>query len=434
MLPPRLTFQIAAICITIFWCFAWVLSIKKSNKTIAHITHLQSGSTNRPTLASVTNTIPKLDIDEATTDPVWDILNTTLGFQKIYAISMPHRTDKRDYLTLIGLVSNLDIDIVDGVNGSEIHPKALPAVWEATQRIQRNVPNISQFWKGTEATGDYGCWRAHLNIYQHMLQNSIHTALVLEDDVDWDIFLRAQMIEFARGVRTLQNATMPLQSPYGDNWDVLALGHTGANNKPNKVQRYWVVDNDPTVIAETRRTWSRKPNLNASSLSGNYSRIVMEISKFTATTAYGISLRGAARLLYDQSLLPNANAIDMAMLALCGKDIYESPFCYGAYPMLFGRYRAIGPQDKDSDRRAISNDAKLGSGGFQESKDRLTPKSEFTVFPVSLNLGKLLRGESVVASVDPTTDLMGEVDLRNVVIPRGSEVVVGPREYVRDGS
>lgn len=41
---------------------------------------------------------------------------------------MPHRIDKKDYLSLMAMVSDLDIEFIDGVNGSEIHPKALPAV------------------------------------------------------------------------------------------------------------------------------------------------------------------------------------------------------------------------------------------------------------------------------------------------------------------
>lgn len=41
---------------------------------------------------------------------------------------MAHRPDKRDYLALMGLVSHLDIEFVDGVNASLMHPKAFPAV------------------------------------------------------------------------------------------------------------------------------------------------------------------------------------------------------------------------------------------------------------------------------------------------------------------
>lgn len=278
--------------------------------------------------------------------------------------------------------------------------------------------------------GDYGCWRAHLNVYQHMLQNRIQTALVIEDDADWDVMLRPQMVEFARGVRAIQDATLPMHSPYGDNWDLLAVGHTGANNKPNKDQKYWLTPDDPTVIAESRRTWGRKPDFSAKQLGGEHTRVIMEVNKLTGTAAYAISLRGATRLLYDQSMLPNAQAIDMAQLALCRHDPYGTPFCLGAYPMIFGRYRAIGPQDKDSDRRAESNEAEAGTGGYQNSNDRLEPESEFTVFPVSLNIGRMMKGEWVLPANAPDVDLVKEVDLRTFVFPRGREVFVKPEEYV----
>ena len=99
-----------------------------------------------------------------------------------------------------------------------------------------------------------------MNVYQNMVQKRIQSALIIEDDADWDVLLRHQMVEFARGTRAIQNASLPMRSPYGDNWDLLALGHIGANNKPNKDQKYWVTQNDPTVIAESRRTWTRKPS------------------------------------------------------------------------------------------------------------------------------------------------------------------------------
>jgi hypothetical protein len=41
---------------------------------------------------------------------------------------MPHRSDKRDYLAIMALVSHLDIEFVDGVNASLMHPTAFPAV------------------------------------------------------------------------------------------------------------------------------------------------------------------------------------------------------------------------------------------------------------------------------------------------------------------
>ncbi|KAF1996220.1 glycosyltransferase family 25 protein, partial [Amniculicola lignicola CBS 123094] len=262
---------------------------------------------------------------------IWNIRNRTLGFQKIFAVSMPHRTDKRDYLALMAHVSGLDITAVDGVNGSLMHPHAIP----------------SSFTEG--GSGTYGCWRAHLNIYQRMLREQIQSALIFEDDADWDVFLRAQMTEFARGTRYITNSTTPLHSPYGDDWDILTIGHTGVDNKPARDGGYWITENDPTVIAESRRGWSRKPDLTVPALSGPHTRLVHTVRRMTGTASYAISLRGASRVLYDQTMLPNAAAIDVALSNMCRLERWTPNFCIGSYPMLIGRYRAAGPKVKDSD-------------------------------------------------------------------------------------
>jgi hypothetical protein len=263
-----------------------------------------------------------------------------------------------------------------------------------------------------------------------MLQNRVQSALVLEDDADWDIFLRPQLLDLARGVRSLQNSTRSAQSPFGDQWDILAIGHTGINNRLDD-QMYWVTRNDPTVIAERKRTWRRKPNLSAPVLSGEYNRVVLQVSKLTGTAAYAISQRGAARMLYDQAVLPNAASIDVAISDMCHRNAYATPFCYGTYPMLIGRYRAIGPKARDSDRRTSSNHAVPGSGGGQSHADRLEAESEFTMFPVSLNAGRLLRGETVVIGNDVQENTTREVDLITLVLPKGESVWVGREEYVK---
>lgn len=54
--------------------------------------------------------------------------NSTLGFQKIYAISLPQRTDRQDALTLMSVLSGLDIDIAPGVRGEDVLEKTVPKV------------------------------------------------------------------------------------------------------------------------------------------------------------------------------------------------------------------------------------------------------------------------------------------------------------------
>jgi hypothetical protein len=266
-----------------------------------------------------------------------------------------------------------------------------------------------------------------------MVQKRIQSALIIEDDADWDVLLKPQMLSFARGTRALQNSTLPMHSPYGDSWNLLTLGHIGVNNKPFKEQKYYVTHNDPTVISEARRRFDRRPDLSAEKLQGNYTRLVMEVNRMTGTAAYAISLRGAARLLYDQAIVPDAQPIDLAIAVVCRHDAtWNEPFCLGAYPMIFGLFRAIGPMDKDSDRRSGGDDA---SATKDETKAppvvnmRKAAESKLTVFPVSLNIEGLLRGETKFKSADPAQDMMSEIDVSTFEYPRGEVVTVSPEDY-----
>jgi hypothetical protein len=123
---------------------------------------------------------------------------------------------------------------------------------------------------------------------------------------------------------------------------------------------------------------------------GKCIRVAMEVRRSTSLTAYALSLRGAALLLHDQALLPNAKVIDVSISDFCSRLEYGRP-CYGASPMLSGRFRSIGPKSRDSGRHTSSNEAVKGSGGGQTREDRLLPDSEYTVFPVSVNLKKLIK-------------------------------------------
>lgn len=73
--------------------------------------------------------------------------------------------------------------------------------------------------------GQVGCWRAHLNVWEAMVHNGLSSALVFEDDADWDLGLRAQLVELAKGTRfVLGDSDQNRRSPYGDKWDLLWIG------------------------------------------------------------------------------------------------------------------------------------------------------------------------------------------------------------------
>ena len=55
------------------------------------------------------------------------------------------------------------------------------------------------------------------------------TALILEDDVDWDVAIKEQITLLTPLIRQITNSSEAdsRRSPYGDSWDLLWLGHCG---------------------------------------------------------------------------------------------------------------------------------------------------------------------------------------------------------------
>jgi hypothetical protein len=54
------------------------------------------------------------------------VTNTTLGFEKVFAIGLRERTDKRDALALMAALTGFDIVWIDGVKPGDIPDKAIP--------------------------------------------------------------------------------------------------------------------------------------------------------------------------------------------------------------------------------------------------------------------------------------------------------------------
>jgi hypothetical protein len=75
--------------------------------------------------------------------------------------------------------------------------------------------------------GQARCWLGHLNALRNVIANGWATALIMEDDADWDIKIKEQMKLVAPMIKELTNATRSSNSPYGDSWDLLWLGHAG---------------------------------------------------------------------------------------------------------------------------------------------------------------------------------------------------------------
>lgn len=272
----------------------------------------------------------------ATTDPIANIRNETLGFEKIFAIGMPDRTDRKDTVVVAASYTGLRVDWIPGVAWESITPKARPTKWKIE--------------KGYEPA--LGCWRAHLNVMQRIVSERISSALVFEDDVDWDILVKSQMTEYARGARLFQESTSLVpRTAYGDDWDMLWVG--ACETSPPADQEgssYYVIEDDPTVAPMGRRhaLWHGKPR--RPEFDSNNTRVIFRPGYGVCLTGYAVSYEGARKILAALSLTPTNKAIDRKIGQMCGGLPGEPPFkCIAVYPPYFSMHRAAGPMSRDSD-------------------------------------------------------------------------------------
>ena len=76
------------------------------------------------------------------------IHNETLGFQRIFVINLPERTDKRDALSLVSALTDIKLTWTSAIRGSNVPDKALPL------GIDRKG------WRD----GGIGSWRSQMNV------------------------------------------------------------------------------------------------------------------------------------------------------------------------------------------------------------------------------------------------------------------------------
>lgn len=93
-------------------------------------------------------------------------------------------------------------------------------------------------------------WLAHIDMLKFVMQSGYTTALIVEDDVDWDMRIKEQLSTVAPYVRNITDADedheddpawfshVTAAEPYGRNWDVLWIGHCG---------EYWDPNIQPTI-------------------------------------------------------------------------------------------------------------------------------------------------------------------------------------------
>ncbi|KAH7064182.1 hypothetical protein BKA63DRAFT_525983 [Paraphoma chrysanthemicola] len=238
-------------------------------------------------------------------------LNATLGFEKIFAINLPSRSDRRDALQVMAATTDIKLEFSRAVRGEQVEEVAL-VFGRST-----NEPSI----------GSRGSWRSHLNVIRSVVEHRLSTTLILEDDVDWDVRLREQMSYFWSN----------FGQDWMHDWDVLWLGHLGETFDPA----------DPGLITFHDPTLSR-------SLADFYLKSTTHLPPQTrgvhpsnfplGTFAYAVSYHGAQKILYQIGLNSTVAQYDNALALSCQTVLN----CISVTPGLFHDYKQAGKAEKQS--------------------------------------------------------------------------------------
>lgn len=197
-----------------------------------------------------------------------------------------------------------------------------------------------------------------------VIEQGLSTALIFEDDLDWDVRLKQQLQDFAVASNyLLENSGRPLSqtrfedirlsrgaqfSAYGDGWDMLWFGHCGMDIPPESSMV--IRENDETV-PEVRHIKTWDPSA-ATPLKDypQHSRLVMHQKEGVCSLAYAVTQQGARKMLYEFGLQRMEGGLDILLRQYCdGVAGQAKPVCLTTLPQLFNHYRRRGLKEADSD-------------------------------------------------------------------------------------
>ncbi|OTB17727.1 glycosyltransferase family 25 protein [Daldinia sp. EC12] len=323
-------------------------------------------------------------------DIVERVGNETLGFEKIFVVGLPERSDKRDAIALTSKLTGFGVEWVDGVKGETVPDKALPFGADRKKLWETNL----------------GSWRGHMNAIRRIVEEDLGSALIMEDDMDWDVRLKPQLQKIAQGARALLSpASSKPNSPYGDDWDLMWLGHCGEvfpetldenKEKPaddpgvQYMSRKFVIENDVTVPPRDRVT-----GLVDFQSHPEFTRWVHITGAPICTFAYALSQQGARKVLLDLSVDHLTGPFDNALAGLCRRAVSTwgikdatkagdrglDAKCISVTPPVFFHHKARGYVNGDSDIQTV-----------QDGQIREKGKTENIVWSARNNIKNIIMG------------------------------------------
>jgi hypothetical protein len=269
--------------------------------------------------------------------------------------------------------------------------------------------------------------------FLRVIERNLTTALILEDDADWDFRIRSQLSDFGHGVRklpdllaqselhasrnpptietlsqvdlakrsslilpALSGRSVPNEDPYGRDWDILWLGHCGAKlpppspASPNRV----MLCPDPTVPEpQYLKPMSNAPLDAIGSLYPPHTRLIHRANTTICTIAYAVTQAGARKILYEFGIREMNKGYDFALSDYCngltrGATRETMPLCITVQPPIFSHFFS---------EKGVSDIMGFGPGGKAPEGTR------YVKWSLRMNLERLVKGEEGIVEQWPDT-------------------------------
>lgn len=261
-----------------------------------------------------------------------------------------------------------------------------------------------------------------------MVEENIASALILEDDADWDVRLKEQLDSIAQGTQLLLERAHTeedfvsklsprtrkwdkINSPYGDGWDILWLGHCGETfperipghheiyNLSSARYTYYALQDDETLPTDPKDITETWIGLEHTSDKYRGTRWVHFSGGPTCSQAYALSQAGARKVLHALSVGGTLiEQLDNAMSHLCRDHTpWDSPDdvngppgypganmrCLSVNPPLFSQHKPRGRKAAGSDIETLED-----GDGIRE-----VGESPNLVWSARLNVQNLMNGK-----------------------------------------
>ncbi|KAK7202366.1 hypothetical protein BZA70DRAFT_103920 [Myxozyma melibiosi] len=311
-----------------------------------------------------------------THDIIADTHNETLGFGAVLLLSLPSRTDRHDAISLIAAHTGIKITkTIYGVVSDDVDKKAYP-YGDARKKFEsdRFYPYL-------------GSWRSHMDIFRYIVDNRIQTALILEDDLDWDMNVKDQFEALARGLR---NSTIrrPFSeeeletAPYGLDWDILHIGCSQVRIAGAPRDQAFTVYTDeyraPNHITKNPCNpfgyFCWEGLMKHAKLKENQ-RAIYPTHESVGLSAFAVTYTGAQRLLYQLSYKELTDTLDRSISKLTMQGAVRG---WTVIPPMMGEFKVDSGKDTNLNVKAdmfskdVSNLKGHGPGLLRSARQSLT--------------------------------------------------------------